>query len=92
MGKTTTPRNRVEFKDNPFNPNKVQIQEWKGKASNKKLEEWVRSYAKSLESGGVNSGVSEMLGYIPYPLEAKIVDQFTGEEKAHWKAGTFQVW
>lgn len=56
------------------------------------LEKWIYAYAKSLELGGVNEHISKSEGAIPYPTSAKIVNQFTGEVVAEWKAGMFQVW
>ncbi len=85
MGKSITPKYRVIMDG--------QMMVWRGKASEKALEEYVKSYAKSLEAGGCNAHISKGLGYIPYPNNARIE---TNEKYpaviATWKAGMFQVW
>lgn len=62
-----------------------------GKPTDANLEKKVFAYAKSLELGGVNEHLSKAAGFIPYPKAARIVNQFTGEVVAEWKAGMFQV-
>ena len=87
MGKSYTPTNRVEIKDRQG----LHKQAWRGKVSQTKLEQYIHDYAKSLETGGVNAHISTMLGYTPYPVEVRVVNQFTGETVAEWKSGPFQV-
>ena len=87
MGKSYTPTYRLEFNDG-----KPQMQAWKGRATDQALEQWIYSYAKSLELGGVNQHISLSLGHIPYPNKARIVRQSNGEVVAEWKAGLFQVY
>ena len=65
---------------------------WTGPATPKRLEQYVERYAKSLHAGGVNSHLGRHLGILPYPLEARIVDQQTGQVLASWRAAAFQVW
>jgi hypothetical protein len=58
-----------------------------------KLEEWVMSYAKSLEAGGVNAHLSQALGHVPYPRWARVrLNYAGGAVVAEWKAGMFQVY
>ena len=85
MGRTVTPTHRLEMSGTTG-------MAWEGRATQKRLEEWIRSYAKSLEIGGVNQHVSEHFGYIPYPVWARIVRQSTNGIMAEWKAAAFQVW
>lgn len=87
MGRSYTPTYRLEFHDGS-----PQVQAWRGKATAGALEQWVFSYSKSLELGGVNQHISQKLGHIPYPNKARIVRQATGEVVAKWKAGLFQVY
>ncbi len=91
MGKSYTPTYRLEFHDGTSEKGYM-VQAWKGKATIQALEQWIYSYAKSLELGGVNQHISISLGHIPYPYSARIVRQATGEVVATWKAGMFQVW
>ena len=88
MGRSITPKYRLVL-DN-------QIMIWRGKATQKELKNFVFAYAKSLEIGGCNDHVSKMLGYIPYPSEARIEynDDFVhvNDPVAVWKAAPFQAW
>jgi hypothetical protein len=91
MGRSYTPVYRLEFYEG--RPEKgCMVQAWKGKATTQALEQWVFSYSKSLELGGVNQHISLSLGHIPYPNKARIVRQSNGEVVAEWKAGLFQVY
>jgi len=65
---------------------------WRGKATQKRLEEYVMQYGKSLELGGANEHISKSLGYIPYPNKAILIRQSTNEVVATWQAAMFQVW
>lgn len=88
MGRTSTPKYRVEVSDGK----QMSLMTWGGKPTNKRLEEWVISYGKSFEHGEVNAHVSYSLGYIPYPVYARIVDQATERVVAIWEAPKFMVW
>lgn len=87
MGRTTTPQYRLEMNDGTKH-----VQAWRGAVSEKRLQDFILSYAKSLELGGVNEHISLSLGRVPYPFSARIVRQRTSEVVAEWKAGMFQVW
>ena len=91
MGRSYTPVYRLEFYEGRSEKG-YRVQAWKGKATTQALEQWVFSYSKSLELGGVNQHISLSLGHIPYPYSARIVRQATGEVVTTWKAGMFQVW
>ena len=52
----------------------------------------VVKYGKAFGPGGVNAHVGKSLGYIPYPTEAYIIDNQTGDVLVSWKAGMFQVY
>lgn len=98
MGRSYTPKYRLEIKDNVgwhwlnWLPRGQYGIKGHGAPSEVNLEKYVRSYAKSLEIGGVNEHVSLALGYVPYPTAARIVNQETNEVVASWTAGMFQVW
>jgi len=83
MGRSRTTKYRIEMDGSHFC--------WHGRANDKALEKYVFDYADSLKLGGVNEHISKSLGYIPFPHKARIVDQSTGEVKAEWEAGMFQV-
>ena len=97
MGKVVTPKYRVEMRDNdgsfvmPWNVTGGSNITKHGEATDANLERYVFTYAKSLEIGGVNEHISVSRGHVPYPTEAKIVNQRTGEIVATWKAGMFQI-
>jgi hypothetical protein len=61
------------------------------KPTQKQLDKWVLSYAKSLEKGGANEHVSNMLGYIPYPNDVKLIEA-SNVVVLRWKAPMFMVW
>ncbi len=88
MGRTVTPKYRVEMIETGVMPTKMA---WKGRATDEALRKYVFAYADSLKAGGVNEHVAKALGFVPFPQEAKIVNQFTNEVVATWKAATFQV-
>jgi hypothetical protein len=43
-------------------------------------------------AGGVNAHIATILGRIPYPLKAEIVNLDTGATVATWQAATFECW
>lgn len=98
MGKSYTPKYRIEMKDHAgWNQSSWDVRSrantvGMGKPTNENLKKKVYSYAKSLEIGGVNEGLSISTGFVPYPSEARIVNQFTGEIMAEWKADMFHCW
>lgn len=63
-----------------------------GQPTDANLERVILAYGKSLGIGGDNEGISQSLGYIPYPTSARIVRAATRELMASWSAGAFQVW
>lgn len=91
MGKSITPKYRIHVAErNPFNGrNVINQMAWRGKASEKNLSEYITQYINSLKIGGVNEQISKMLGYIPVPNEAWIINQKTGETVVTWKAPKF---
>lgn len=98
MGRIITPRYRVEIADG-FLRKALGLESstsWDprrhGPANDQSLERYVFRYAQGFEHGGPNFRISRRLGFVPYPREARIVDQRTGRTVASWKAGLFQVW
>lgn len=85
MGRTRIPKYRLIMDDRT-------TLTWDGKVSDRLLENYVIAYAKSLEHGGANFHISESLGYVPYPDEARVE---TNEQHptvvARWKAASFQT-
>lgn len=82
MGKSVTPKYRVEYKDQEGK----HISDWmvkeKGKPTEENLDKWLMDLNKSFLTGGVNEHISESLGFVPAALSAKIVEQRTGDVKA----------
>jgi len=93
MGYSKTPKYRIEIDEQSPNIGLERTHQmaWEGRATSKRLEEYVMMYAKSLEHGGVNYHISKDLGYIPYPVRARIVEQKTRKIVAQWQAAAFQV-
>jgi hypothetical protein len=95
MGKSYTPKYRLEYYDNhkQLRPN---VQAWtvktEGKATDQNLEKYLYGLGKSFEIGGVNEHISKTIGFIPYPSKGKIINQRTNEIVAMWKASMFMVW
>lgn len=55
------------------------------------LKKYIYEYIDSLKIGGNNEHVSKMLGYIPVPHSAELINQFTGETIDRWSAPSFMV-
>lgn len=88
MGKSITPKYRLEIYDNSGRHS----QSWNGRASEKRLNDYILTYGKSLESGGVNFHLSKSLGFIPYPNKAEIIEQRSGQVVTRWNAPMFMIW
>lgn len=90
MGKTHTPKYRLETREQGKTLMRSYmswyVKEY-GTASDKNLELWLRSFNKSLESGGIN----EHVGINARVSEAKIVNQKTGVCVAHYQVPMFEV-
>ena len=82
MGKSYTPKYRIEFWD--CQGVKAQ-QAWRGAITKKALGEWVVKYEDSLKAGGVNFHISQMLKYIPFVEKALVVRQADGVIMTAWK-------
>ena len=86
MGKSYTPKHRIEFtKTVAFG---VQPICWStkvnGKATRKNLEKYIAGLNKSFQIGGSNEHLSRD-GVLPHIIDAKLVNQFTGEIVAEYK-------
>ena len=55
------------------------------------LKKYITEYIDSLKLGGNNEHVSKMLGYIPIPHSAELINQFTGETIDKWSASSFMI-
>ena len=99
MGRIVKPKYRLEYWDASDTRPDVGplVQAWrafgplKGKPDDRKLEAWVYRHVDSLKLGGCNEHISVALGYIPIPHRARIVNQFTGDIVATWKATMFMA-
>jgi hypothetical protein len=88
MGRSVTPKYRVETKENV---GAMTPAAWRGRATPARLAEWVEACNKSFLPGGVNGHVSESRGVVVYIHAAKIIEQATGRVVAEYKAPAFQV-
>lgn len=64
---------------------------WKGKASQKKLEELRESYNQSFNPGGVNFCLSKSLGYCPHYYRMDLVVNRTNRVVLTANAPAFEV-
>lgn len=81
MGKSVVCRYRIEFDSGqPIGLNKKV-----------KLDDYVRALVDSYKVGGVNQHISKMLGYIPVPKTAKLINQYTGNVVETWEQPKFMV-
>jgi hypothetical protein len=89
MGKSYKPKYILELKA----PDCVHSSmAWKGRVSEKRLEEWVYRYIDSLQAGGANEHISAALGVIPLPTFAAIRRNYLGTSYlATWKAPMFMA-
>lgn len=61
-----------------------------GDPTDDKLWDEVKAHHDSYKNGGLNEHITESVGFVPHPVEAKIVD-VDGDVLLQWKASTFQV-
>lgn len=98
MGRSYTPKYRVECHDDPFAPVRLSaahshawVVKEKGRPTDANLAKWRRAVYDSMCAGGVNEHVSKARGYIPVISHARIVEQKTGEVVAEFTAPNFEV-
>jgi len=91
MGKSITPKYRIEIKDNSLNYLDMPLaMAWNcGKPTTKKLEEYIYKLIDSYKIGGCNEHISLTLGYMPIPNKARIINQKTGDIVIEWNAPVF---
>jgi hypothetical protein len=102
MGRSSTPKYVIEVieprvrKDNSIaHVPVVMIWEYKrhGKPTDANVKKYVHIYAKSFEPGGVNSGISQEIGYIPYPSRAFVrLNRIGSPAIASFDVPNFYVW
>ncbi len=64
---------------------------WRGRATDKRLAEAVRSMNQSFLPDGVNAHISRARGVVVQVLSARIVEQDTGIVVAEYNAPMFEV-
>lgn len=88
MGKSFTPKYRIEFHSNT----NMTAAAWKGQdVFIDRLEAHVRHLNESFRPGGVNAHVADGLGFIPYISRARIVRQSDDQMVTEWTAPAFEV-
>lgn len=88
MGRSVTPKYRMEVR---ANVGYMTPSCWSGRATEKRLEDAVRSMNKSFLPDGVNAHVSKSRGVVVQILSAKLVEQSTGTVVAEYTAPMFEV-
>ncbi len=87
MGKSITPKYRVEYRDQGG----WHAECWAGRATSERLEAWRKSRNQSFNHGGVNYPTAVAIGYIPHISHAKLVRQSNALVVADVKAPMFEV-
>lgn len=88
MGKSTAPKYKLVV----FDRGGSYTASWSGKATNKRLDEYIDKYIQSLQSGGCNFHISKSLGFIPVPYKAQITFNYHGGAVvAEWQAPMFMA-
>ena len=93
MGRTVTPKYRIEVRANGLTVMSDYPWDSKhyGRATDKNLEKWRTGMNASFQPGGVNEHISEARGTIPHISVAKLICQRTGEVVAMTKMPVFEV-
>ena len=100
MGRSYTPKYRVEYRDNTMFSHGVpslypQSMAWDtkrdGKPTNANLEKWRKAYNESFNTGGVNFHASQGTGVIIHIYKAWIIEQKTGAWVTQTDAPMFEV-
>ena len=80
VAKVSQPTYRLEIKDVRGTSTTI----WKGRASNRRLTDFMMTYWESLKPGGANHHLTVQLGYAPWPWLGQIIRQKDGVVKAEW--------
>jgi hypothetical protein len=95
MGRTTTPKYRIEFNDNPFRVTWGNIEGWdcrrNGQPTLANIEKWRDARHASFKKGQCNDHIPAACRYVPYINHAKIVRQKTKEVVVLFTAPMFEV-
>lgn len=62
---------------------------WKGRATQKRLDDWVATHIESLKTGGANEHLSEDAGYMPIPQTVRLIHQDSNQEICRWEHPPF---
>lgn len=81
MGKTITPKYRVEIKHAGMNSTPAA---WNGRATTARLEKYIEDYNESILNGGVNEHLGTRFGEGAKAISGKIIRQSDGVEVAAW--------
>jgi hypothetical protein len=96
MGRSYTPKYRVEYRDNTMNrlgTDRILSYDAKryGKPTDAKAEDLRRALNKSFNVGGVNWHVSEAAGVVVSVNRLRIINQRSGQVVAESNAPMFEV-
>lgn len=87
MGKSYTPKYRVEYRDQSG----WHSQCWSGRVSDKHAEDWRVAMNKSFQPGGNNAHISEAVGYVLHVSRVLIKNQRSGQTVARAVMPMFEV-
>ena len=91
MSRSYTPKYRVVLTENTGKHTQSWTCKDHGRATDNNLERFVSRQNQSYLRDGVNAHLSKMYGYAPYISRAELINQFTGQVVATFKAAMFQV-
>ena len=103
MGRTVTPKYRVEYSDNLLafgktagdikgaDGQRCNCQAWNGRATKERLEDWRKTMNASFKMNGANWHVSEAFNMVVHVHKARIVRQADGKVMARVYAPAFEV-
>ena len=93
MGRSITPKYRLEL--TAWTPNGVenQIMQWKGKGkvTPEKIKDEIWSINLSFQKGYINQHIPKELGYNLHYSNGRVINQFTGDIVAEYKSPMFEI-
>jgi hypothetical protein len=69
----------------------VDVFNWHGDATHRRLEQWIANYNASFNDGCPNEFTAGFRGYDPVPIRAMIAHKHTGTIVAQWTSPNFTM-
>ncbi len=91
MGKSYTPKYRVEYRDQAGHYHMAWHHKRDGVANADNLEKWRKTYNRSFQHDGTNAHIAQARGTIPHISRAELILQKTGAIVAQVTMPMFEV-